>query len=80
MNQPELPETKNWRFHVDVESLGWLTINVPGAPVNTLNREALAELEELWTRIEELIAGGEVAGVILLLGAGLIRGGRLLRG
>ena len=53
MIQPQMPETKNWSFHRDVENLGWLTINTPGAPVNTLSREAIMELEQLVGRFEE---------------------------
>ena len=66
MIQPQMPETKHWSFHRDVENLGWLTINTPGAPVNTLSREAIMELEALVTRFEELAQTGELAGVILL--------------
>src|SRR6218665_2412820 len=66
MIQPQMPETKNWSFHRDVEHLGWLTINTPASPVNTLSREAIMELEQT----------GELAGVILLSGkdSGFIAG------
>ena len=76
MIQPQMPETKNWRFHRDVENLGWLTIDTPGAPVNTLSREAIMELEQLVGRFEELAQTGELAGVILLSGkdSGFIAG------
>jgi 3-hydroxyacyl-CoA dehydrogenase/enoyl-CoA hydratase/3-hydroxybutyryl-CoA epimerase len=76
MIQPQMPETKNWSFHRDVENLGWLTINTPGAPVNTLSREAIMELEQLVGRFEELTQTGELAGVILLSGkdSGFIAG------
>lgn len=75
MIQPQMPETKNWSFHRDVENLGWLTINTPG-PVNTLSREAISELETLVSRFEELAAGDELVGVILLSGkdSGFIAG------
>nr|WP_314257619.1 3-hydroxyacyl-CoA dehydrogenase NAD-binding domain-containing protein [uncultured Devosia sp.] len=75
MIQPGMPETKNWGFHRDVENLGWLTINTPG-PVNTLSREAITELELLVSRFEELAAGDELVGVILLSGkdSGFIAG------
>ena len=53
MIQPQMPESKNWSFHRDVENLGWLTINTPG-PVNTLSREAISELEVIVTRFEAL--------------------------
>jgi 3-hydroxyacyl-CoA dehydrogenase/enoyl-CoA hydratase/3-hydroxybutyryl-CoA epimerase len=76
MIQPQMPETKHWSFHRDVENLGWLTINTPGAPVNTLSREAIMELETLVTRFEELAQSDELAGVILLSGkdSGFIAG------
>jgi len=76
MIQPQMPETRNWSFHRDVENLGWLTINTPGAPVNTLSREAITELETLVSRFEELAASDELAGVILLSGkdSGFIAG------
>jgi 3-hydroxyacyl-CoA dehydrogenase/enoyl-CoA hydratase/3-hydroxybutyryl-CoA epimerase len=74
--QPQMPETKNWRFSLDAESLGWLTIDTPNAPVNTLSRECIAELETLIMRFEDLIATGELKGVILLSGkeSGFIAG------
>ncbi|WP_332688121.1 3-hydroxyacyl-CoA dehydrogenase NAD-binding domain-containing protein [Devosia sp.] len=76
MIQPQMPETKNWSFHRDVENLGWLTINTPGSPVNTLSREAIMELETLVTRFEELAQTEELVGVILLSGkdSGFIAG------
>jgi 3-hydroxyacyl-CoA dehydrogenase/enoyl-CoA hydratase/3-hydroxybutyryl-CoA epimerase len=68
--------TKHWRFHTDVEKLGWLTIDTAGAGVNTLSREAIMELETLVARIEDLASSGEVIGVILLSGkdSGFIAG------
>jgi 3-hydroxyacyl-CoA dehydrogenase/enoyl-CoA hydratase/3-hydroxybutyryl-CoA epimerase len=70
------PKTRNWRFAVDVEKLGWLTIDTPKANVNTLGRETLAELEALVGHIEDLIGSGEVIGVILMSGktSGFIAG------
>jgi 3-hydroxyacyl-CoA dehydrogenase/enoyl-CoA hydratase/3-hydroxybutyryl-CoA epimerase len=74
--QPQMPETKNWRFSLDIEGLGWLTMDTPGAPVNTLSREAIMELEAIVTRLDDLIATGELKGVILLSGkeSGFIAG------
>jgi 3-hydroxyacyl-CoA dehydrogenase/enoyl-CoA hydratase/3-hydroxybutyryl-CoA epimerase len=74
--QPQMPTTTSWRFEVDFERLGWLTIDRPGASVNTLSREALTELEALVARFEELIDAGELVGVILLSGkdSGFIAG------
>ena len=76
MIQPQMPETKHWSFRRDVENLGWLTINTPGSPVNTLSREAIMELETLVGRFEELAQTDELAGVILLSGkdSGFIAG------
>ncbi|WDR01209.1 enoyl-CoA hydratase-related protein [Devosia algicola] len=74
--QPQLTETKNWNFHTDVEGLGWLTINTPNSPVNTLSREAIMELETLVARFEDLANSKDLVGVILLSGkdSGFIAG------
>ena len=61
-----MPKTKHWRFEADVEGLGWLTIDTPKASVNTLSREAIAELEEIVMRLEDLAATGEINGVVIL--------------
>ncbi|MEO5807660.1 3-hydroxyacyl-CoA dehydrogenase NAD-binding domain-containing protein [Devosia sp.] len=76
MIQPQMPVTKHWSFHVDLEQLGWLTLDTPGAPVNTLSREAIAELETLVGRFEDLISSQEIVGIILLSGkdSGFIAG------
>src|SRR5687768_3877254 len=76
MIQPQMPPAKHWRFHRDVENLGWLTIDTPGAPVNTLSREAIMELEGLVTRFEELAQTRELEGIVLLSGkpSGFIAG------
>jgi len=75
-SQPTLPKTKHWRFAIDAEGLGWLTIDIPKASINMLARETLAELEMLVQRFEELIATSELKGVILLSGkeSGFIAG------
>jgi len=74
--QPSLPKTKHWRFEIDAERLGWLTIDTPKSSVNTLSRETIAELEKLVARFEELVATSELVGVILLSGkeSGFIAG------
>jgi 3-hydroxyacyl-CoA dehydrogenase/enoyl-CoA hydratase/3-hydroxybutyryl-CoA epimerase len=71
-----MPETKHWRFSLDFEGLGWLTIDTPNAPVNTLSRECIGELETLVMRFEDLIATGELIGIVLLSGkdSGFIAG------
>src|SRR5690606_5125764 len=76
MPQPQMPQTRNWRFEIDFEGLGWLTIDTPDSAVNTLSREAIAELEVLVFRFEDLIASGDLLGVILLSGkdSGFIAG------
>ncbi len=61
-----LPHLKHWTFTVDFEGLGWLTIDTPKSPVNTLSRESIAELETIVTAIEGMIPGGALKGVILL--------------
>lgn len=66
MAQPHVPTTRNWRFEIDFEGIGWLTIDTPKGPVNTLSREAIAELEGLVMRFEDLHAEGVLAGVVLL--------------
>ena len=63
-----LPELKNWRFDVDFEQIGWLTIDTPGAGVNTLSRQAIVELETIVSHVEELANGREILGVVLLSG------------
>ena len=63
-----MPKSKHWRFAVDVEKLAWLTIDSAGSPVNVLGRETIGELETIVARIEDLIASGDVIGVILMSG------------
>ncbi len=76
MAQPQMPPSRAWSFSLDFEGLGWLTINVPVAPVNTLSRETLTELSGIVTRLEELAQSGELKGVVLLSGkdSGFIAG------
>ena len=71
-----MPETRNWRFSLDFEGVGWLTIDTPEAPVNTLSRETIVELETLVSRFEDLIASGELTGIVMLSGkdSGFIAG------
>lgn len=66
--QPTLPKARNWRFTVDFEKIGWLVIDTPGNSVNLLSREALTELENLVARFEDLVAAGELAGIVLMSG------------
>jgi len=74
--RPQMPVTRNWSFNIDIEKIGWLTINRPDTPVNTLSREALSELELMVERFEDLIADDELAGIVLLSGkeSGFIAG------
>jgi len=66
--QPVLPQTRHWRFVVDFERIGWLTIDHPTARVNTLGRDTIEELEALVIRFEELAASKEIVGIVLLSG------------
>jgi 3-hydroxyacyl-CoA dehydrogenase/enoyl-CoA hydratase/3-hydroxybutyryl-CoA epimerase len=74
--QPALTGIKHWRFRIDVERIGWLTIMSETGSVNTLGRETLIELGTLVTRFEELIAARELVGIVLLSGkdSGFIAG------
>jgi len=74
--QPQMPAMTNWRFEVDVENIGWLTIDTPNAPVNTLSRAAISELETALLRVDDLVASGEVVGLVIQSGkdSGFIAG------
>ena len=76
MQQPQMPAATNWRFEVDFESIGWLTIDTPKSPVNTLSRLSITELETILLRVEDLIASGEVVGLVIQSGkdSGFIAG------
>ena len=76
MFQPKVTQTQHWRLAVDVEQIGWLTINTPKAPVNTLSTGAIAELEGVVAQSEELANSKELVGVVLLSGkdSGFIAG------
>lgn len=63
--QPALPVLTQWRFALDVEKIGWLSIDTPSAPVNTLSRAAIAELETLLPALESLAAEGRLIGLVL---------------
>lgn len=68
-NSPESapePALTNWRFDIDHESIGWLTIDTPKGSVNTLSRLAFTELETLVARFETLAAAGALKGIVLL--------------
>src|SRR5262245_61932320 len=68
MPQPNMPAMTNWRFEVDFEGIGWLTIDTPNSPVNTLSRQAITELETALLRVEDLIASREVVGLVIQSG------------
>ncbi|MCB9994450.1 MAG: enoyl-CoA hydratase/isomerase family protein [Hyphomicrobiaceae bacterium] len=61
-----LSNLKFWKFQVDFERIGWLTIDTPDSPVNTLGTATIIELEKLIGRIEEMVALNQLAGVALL--------------
>src|SRR3569833_390832 len=71
-----MPAMTNWRFELDVENIGWLTIDTQNAPVNTLSRLALTELDAVIARVEELVATGELVGLVFQSGkeSGFIAG------
>ena len=69
VTQPQMPAMTNWRFEVDFERIGWLTIDTPNSPVNTLSRLALQELETVLKRVEDLAASGEVIGLVIQSGS-----------
>ena len=76
MPQPQMPAMTNWRFEVDVENIGWLTIDTPNSPVNMLSAVGTIELETALMRVDDLIASGEVVGLVIQSGkdSGFIAG------
>lgn len=66
MAQPQMPPSRAWSFDLDFEGIGWLTIDTPDSPVNTLSRETLSELVGIVSTLEELANSGELKGVVLL--------------
>lgn len=62
----QMPPSRAWSFDLDFEGIGWLTINTPDSPVNTLSRETLSELVGIVSTLEELANSGELKGVVLL--------------
>ncbi|RDE08027.1 3-hydroxyacyl-CoA dehydrogenase NAD-binding domain-containing protein [Pelagibacterium lacus] len=68
MAHSDMPPTRHWEFSVDIEQIGWLTIDVKDSSVNVLSREVIAELETVMTHIEALAKGGEIVGVVLQSG------------
>jgi 3-hydroxyacyl-CoA dehydrogenase / enoyl-CoA hydratase / 3-hydroxybutyryl-CoA epimerase len=64
----DIPQTKHWRFTIDVEKIGWLTLDVADNPVNVLSREVIGELETLVAYFEKLAKEKVLAGVALLSG------------
>lgn len=72
----KMPKSKAWKLKVDVERIGWLTIDTPGSSVNVLSTESIAELGNCIQRIEEMVARDELVGVVLLSGksSGFIAG------
>ncbi len=71
-----MPKTDCWRFEIDFEGIGWLTLDVPDSSVNTLGRACLKELEGLIGRFEDLAATDELKGVVIQSGksSGFIAG------
>ena len=75
MAQADTPQTRHWDFSIDVEQIGWLTLDVQDNSVNVLSRDVIAELETLVGHIEHLGQAGTLTGVVLLSGkSGFIAG------
>ena len=76
MPQIQMPTLTNWRLEVDFEGIAWLTINTPNSPVNTLSRAAITELDAALTRVDDLVASGDVVGLVIQSGkdSGFIAG------
>ena len=75
MAQPDTPLTRHWDFSIDVEGIGWLTLDVRDSSVNVLSREVIAELESLVAHVEHLAREKMLAGVVLVSGkSGFIAG------
>ncbi len=76
MARTEIPSSRHWQFRIDVEGIGWLTVDTPKSPVNTLSREAIVDLSRFVEAFEALAASGELTGVVLLSGkeSGFIAG------
>jgi len=74
--RPALPEIRNWSFRMDLENIGWLTLDVQGSGVNTLGTETILELEKLVSRFEDMAVADELVGVVLMSGksSGFIAG------
>lgn len=68
MAQAETEKKRHWTFHIDVEKIGWLTLDVVGSGVNVLSREVIGQLEEIVVKIEAMDRAGELTGVALLSG------------
>lgn len=60
------PIVTHWRFRVDFEKIGWLTIDTPDASVNTLSQKALEELDGLIGHFEKLAEQQQLMGVVIL--------------
>lgn len=72
----KMPKSKAWTLEVDVERIGWLTINTPKSSVNVLSTESVAELSNCIQRIEEMVARDELVGVVIMSG----KAGRFIAG
>lgn len=66
----KMPKSKAWTLEVDVERIGWLTINTPKASVNVLSTDSMTELSNCIQRVEEMVARDELVGVVILSGKG----------
>ena len=64
--KPGMPKLIYWDFEIDVEKIGWLSLDVPDSRVNVLGTKAILELEKLVLRFEDLAAAGDIVGIALL--------------
>ncbi len=64
--KPGMPKLIYWHFEIDVEKIGWLSLDVPDSRVNVLGTKAIYELEKLVLRFEDMAASGDIVGIALL--------------
>ena len=59
MFQPKVTQTKHWHFAINTAQFKW-SRSIPRPPVNTLSREAIAELETLVAQFETMASSEEL--------------------
>ncbi len=53
----------NWKLNIDDEKILWLSVDRKGEKVNTLNRDTIAEFDQI---IDEIKSESELVGVVIL--------------